>query len=246
VLAQDWVDWEMLIIDDGSSDNTAHIVKRFSDTRIHYFYQANGGVSSARNYGLREMQGEFLLFLDADDALTKNSIGSRMPLLLGDSLVYAVDGCVDVFDENLAIQQRRWCPDYQGQPLEELVMLSGRCFFNPSWLLRRIPLLHLSFDEKMSHAEDIWFLIEHYGDKQYRYVENTVLQYRHHNSSAMRHLSALEKGYWSLYHHLLNAQLVTTSQAHYLHDRITRIMWRSYARNGQFFQALRVLINKKR
>ncbi|MGZ8917160.1 MAG: glycosyltransferase family 2 protein [Methylobacter sp.] len=245
VLTQQWSNWEMIVIDDGSIDDTAKIVKQFADSRIRYFYQENRGVSAARNYGLGLMQGDFMLFLDADDALTEDSISSRMPILLNDNSVYAVDGCIAILDENLDAQQRRWCPDYQGKPLDELVALSGRCFFNPSWLMRCNPSVKLCFDEKMSHAEDLWFLIEHYGDKKYTYVDNTVLKYRRHGASAMSNLSALEKGYLSLYRHLADSQLMSTDQARFLRDRITRIMWRSYARNGQLFQAFRVLINKK-
>jgi glycosyltransferase involved in cell wall biosynthesis len=69
VLAQTHANWEMIIIDDGSTDNTKDLVlsKYGHDERIRYFYQRNFGVSVARNSGLRQARGEFIAFLDSDD-----------------------------------------------------------------------------------------------------------------------------------------------------------------------------------
>lgn len=61
--------WECVIVDDGSTDNSAQIVKEFikSDDRFIYYLKANGGPSSARNYGVAKASGEWVVFLDADD-----------------------------------------------------------------------------------------------------------------------------------------------------------------------------------
>lgn len=67
VLNQTFQDFEVIIVDDGSKDNSAAIVEQFVDSRIHLIRQANGGVSAARNRGIEEAQGEYVAFLDADD-----------------------------------------------------------------------------------------------------------------------------------------------------------------------------------
>ena len=68
VICQSYEDWELILIDDGSTDNSASIIIPFlSDSRIHYFYKENGGVSSARNMGLEKAVGEWIVFLDSDD-----------------------------------------------------------------------------------------------------------------------------------------------------------------------------------
>ncbi|MBK8309957.1 MAG: glycosyltransferase family 2 protein [Chitinophagaceae bacterium] len=62
VVDQTYSNWELLIINDGSTDNTAEVVQKFTDPRIRYFEKENGGVSSARNVGLDEMKGDFFAF----------------------------------------------------------------------------------------------------------------------------------------------------------------------------------------
>ncbi|MEM4724269.1 MAG: glycosyltransferase family A protein, partial [Candidatus Hadarchaeum sp.] len=67
VMAQTFADWEAIIVDDGSTDNTREVAAQFTDSRVRYIYQDNRGLAAARNTGIRAAQGEYLAFLDADD-----------------------------------------------------------------------------------------------------------------------------------------------------------------------------------
>ena len=67
VLAQSYQDWELIIVDDGSTDRTAEIAAGFQDPRVRLIRKENGGEASARNRALEEMEGEYLAFLDSDD-----------------------------------------------------------------------------------------------------------------------------------------------------------------------------------
>ena len=67
VLAQTYEKFEIILVDDGSTDNTSEVICAYEDRRIRYFHQANGGLSAARNAGLSVAEGEFIAFLDSDD-----------------------------------------------------------------------------------------------------------------------------------------------------------------------------------
>lgn len=78
VIAQNYNDFEVIIVNDGSKDNTESICKKYAvqDSRFKYFHQENSGVSSARNKGLDNASGEFVIFLDSDDAYCNNYLSS--------------------------------------------------------------------------------------------------------------------------------------------------------------------------
>lgn len=69
ILDQTYVDWECIVVNDGSTDNTAAVAHKWvtKDARFAYVYKENGGVSSARNLGIEKAKGEFIVTLDADD-----------------------------------------------------------------------------------------------------------------------------------------------------------------------------------
>lgn len=69
ILCQEFTNFELIIIDDGSVDNTREIVSDYKDYRIRYFFQENSGLSAARNLGITKAEGDFIIFIDSDDII---------------------------------------------------------------------------------------------------------------------------------------------------------------------------------
>lgn len=87
VINQTYKNWELLIIDDGSTDNTCNIIKEYvsSDNRIHYFYQKNAKQAKARNLGLKNSKGDLIAFLDSDDLWLNNKLEICLKIFLENS-----------------------------------------------------------------------------------------------------------------------------------------------------------------
>ncbi|MBQ7902043.1 MAG: glycosyltransferase family 2 protein [Clostridia bacterium] len=102
VLAQTYEDWELVVVDDGSKDNTAQVLEAYADNeKIHIFHQQNGGVSAARNKGMQEAVGSHFAFLDADDLWLENHLEVMAELIdaYPDAGLYATFAQINLSDE---------------------------------------------------------------------------------------------------------------------------------------------------
>ena len=128
---QTWENKEIIIIDDGSTDQSFFIAKSYENDWIKVFHQENKGASSARNYGLRQAKGEYIQFLDADDLLNQDKIEIQVKLLQQNkgylsvcSTVYFNDG--ENYD--LVDPIKTWIDDYYNDNLDFTHKLFGGNF----------------------------------------------------------------------------------------------------------------------
>jgi len=86
VLEQSFENYELLIIDDGSTDSTESIINSIEDFRIRYFYKEHSGnISQLRNFGIDQSKGEYIAFIDSDDLWTKNKLENQVAILMKNS-----------------------------------------------------------------------------------------------------------------------------------------------------------------
>jgi glycosyltransferase involved in cell wall biosynthesis len=163
VLQQTFTDLECLIIDDGSTDITRDIAKDLvkTDPRLKYFYKQNGGVSSARNFGFRQAQGEWIQFLDADDWIDADKIRfqlSHLANLDADAdIVFYSDYDRVFIDENQTIlnQERKIVGSYDRQQLMRRLLIPDLLADTPFPVLQQCLLMKRTVFAKKLFNEDL-------------------------------------------------------------------------------------------
>ncbi len=243
VLRQTHKNWELLIVNDGSTDDTLDIIKQFDDKRIKIFSQENKGVSAARNVALSNMHGDYFCFLDADDVLPPFSLDVRLAVFKRNDNIAFVDGIVEVKNRDLSEIIRIYKPSFSGFPRVELIKLSEKCFFGPSWMIKNDKSKTYKMKEGLSHGEDLLFYIENANQGLYDYTDECVLYYRQTSGSAMSNLKGLQTGYRQIYHEIKKNNWANFWQLLYLRMKISKIMFLSFLKKGKLWSALKTLVD---
>lgn len=194
IMNQSFPDLEIIVIDDGSVDESQTIVKELAkkDDRIRYFRQENGGVSSARNHGIEVSTGEYICFIDSDDAVTDNYIALLYNSIHEKHSDVAMCGYCDVSsdgkktDHLITAEEER---SLQGLLKTDLYVL--RTFMCSPWMkIYRADMIkqsHLRFREDMVLAEDQYFNYHYYGlCKNVAFVNQPNYIYYHNDSGLSR------------------------------------------------------------
>ena len=100
VLNQTYKNIEILVIDDGSIDNTKKLIDKLNNSSVHYFYQHNQGQNTARNNGIAHSSGDFLFFLDSDDEWLPQMVEKHLTAYKNQPDVYCVYNNVVTFENN--------------------------------------------------------------------------------------------------------------------------------------------------
>ena len=163
ILAQDYTDYELLLIDDGSTDNSGTICDEYAikDNRIRVFHKENGGVSSARNWGLDNAIGEYIMFVDSDDYMLPGMLEVMVSTLKAKSADLVVCGTTETGGGY-------WRPiadvDYSINQLKEnFVSLLHTELLSPPWnkIYKKEIIGSNRFCEDISFGEDLLFNIQY-------------------------------------------------------------------------------------
>lgn len=196
VVRQSYTDWELIIIDDGSKDDTASIVKKYTNNeKITYFYQENTGVSIARNHGIRKAKGEFIAFLDADDIWEKENLKKKVEFLQNNKSIGWVYSDMYLTDEK--DQKRSLAPLGTDQNILDNILLweeevvPGPC---SNIVVRRTFIEQgIKFDPDLSTAADQDFCIQLASKMRGAIIKEPLWAYRVLGNSMSRNIAVMEK-----------------------------------------------------
>lgn len=177
VLAQSEQDLELIVVDDGSTDDTRDVVAACGDDRVRYFHKVNGGAASARNVGLSNARGEYVAFLDSDDFWPADYLEVMLARLQGNAeagIAYASIARLSA--------DNTWKPAHEPKACRSgwvTQALFSKGFVSPvAVLICRQALAGLQFDESLPTAEDSDFFLKLSVRTQFLYVPDVFVRVR--------------------------------------------------------------------
>lgn len=183
VLAQEHGAIEIVVVDDGSPDNVGEVAARYLG--VEYLRQPNGGLAAARNAGLDEASGEFVLFLDADDRLLPGAVGRGLEELRADPEAKMTAGTWQLIGE----EGEPLPADPPQQPPEAFPALLESCFIStPAAVLYRRGLFREigGFDPEVSASADYDLYLRTAARFPVRLHPDVVAEYRRHGANMTR------------------------------------------------------------
>lgn len=230
ILNQSYSNWECIIVNDGSPDNTEEIAKHWCsiDPRFHYIKKENGGLSSARNAGILKSQGEFIQFLDADDLIEFNKLEIQSKILAINNHIDLVYSSVRYFTDkdknaryhNIDLNFDEWQPKISGH--NEIVfneLKKGNIYACNCPLLRKSKLNEVGlFNETLRSHEDYEYWIRmaikgaffHYDNSQSTFALVRVHYLSMSNNKEQMHISFLLAKFTLLKH--INQNIIYSNQ----------------------------------
>ncbi len=229
VLAQSYPNYEIIVVDDGSTDDTSSRLEPYRD-KISYHYQPNQGVSAARNTGLSLAQGELVLFLDADDYIMPDKLARQ-------------SACFDRKAKIGIVHSGWWLVDQAGRTLAEVkpwqnapqLNLESWLFWKPLYpaamLFRRVWLERVGgFEPGLAHAEDVDLALRlAQAGCQAKWLKEPTAYYRQHDRNTIHNsLRQAQSILYVLDKFFTNSDLPAKIRRREAEIRYYTILWHSW------------------
>ena len=194
VLGQTRLPDEVIVVDDGSTDETKQIVAAFGD-RIRYIRQENAGVCAARNRGVNESSSEIGAFLDADDSMESKSLEKQLPLF-SERKVGLVHCGLRLFDHDTGETIELLLDGGEEGVADNLLLWEGPTISGPGAVMVTREAFDRvgGFDTLMKVGEDWDFCYRIARQFEVRFVREPLVNYRSHSSAAHKNVAEMERG----------------------------------------------------
>jgi glycosyltransferase involved in cell wall biosynthesis len=193
-LQQTFDDLEVIVVDDGSTDDTSTLLERFrSDDRFKYHFQTNQGRSSARNLGIDTAQGEWIVFLDSDDQLVPNAVETFLKYSAENPEADVIIGRAEFFDDDGKTIRGPYAENVgkvaRGFIKKAYLRALRDVFFSPGSYMVRADLIRangIHFDTSYSAAEDLDFAFRLAAHGSLFDTTDIVQRYRFHGTNTSK------------------------------------------------------------
>lgn len=196
VLEQTANSWELIIVNDGSTDKTEEVARLFADQndRISLISKVNAGVSMARNVGIEHSKGQYLAFLDADDIWLSNNLAVKVDFIDSHPTVGLVHSSGLIIDEN-SKSLDRLKSGKSGKLLDDLLLWEDECVPTPSSILTKRSVINElgGFDVNLSNNADQEFFIRVASKYEIGKINKVTWKYRIHANNMHNNIRLLEK-----------------------------------------------------
>lgn len=192
-LAQTYAPVEVIVIDDGSTDDTRKLLEPFAG-RIQYVYQRNAGVSAARNRGIVQARGEWIAFLDADDVWLPSKVQRQFDHLEQHPRAGLVHSDAEYLEGTTGVRSRRAKPRELFVGYCDRQLLLGNRVVLSSVMIKRSVLETVGhFDENIARSttEDYDLWLRTAREFEFAYVDEPLILYRIHASNASKDVRAM-------------------------------------------------------
>ena len=195
ILNQTWSDFEFIIVDDGSTDNSLQILKEYTDPRIKVItYEENKGVAHARNVGLEQCTSEFVAIMDADDIALPDSLKLQYEYLMEHKEIDGVYAKFRLLDVDGRLLEGERPTAYYNYKYVKAIMIFENTIANLTAMFRRriVEEYQLRYDETCKIGSDYRFWIEYLRHGKIVGLDQVVCYYRlrHHSLYNNSSLSA--------------------------------------------------------
>lgn len=185
ILNQSYKDYEIIVVDDGSTDNTYEELRKYKEY-IEYYYKENVGVASARNFGILKSKGDYICFLDADDLYKENKLERQLRFLIDNPNIDIVYNDIEVVDERLNyINTLRSEGVYNKREDFLSMMLVRQIIPGPASIMVRRKCIEdgILYNDAYSNAEDYDFTLRLAERFTYGYIPESLYVYRRHTQN---------------------------------------------------------------